>query len=111
MHDIVITGGTILDGTGAPRFTGDVAKDGERIVAVGGKAGPARRVTEADGLLVTVDQLRLHQPEIVHDLPAGGRRLVQRADGNRAMLVAGTPAFEQGRETGARPGRLVRSGG
>jgi len=36
MHDIVIKGGTIFDGTGAPRFTGDVAIDDERIVAVGG---------------------------------------------------------------------------
>ena len=43
MHDIVIRGGTIVDGTGAPAFTGDVAIDGDRIAAVGGKAGPARR--------------------------------------------------------------------
>ena len=41
MHDIVIRGGTIIDGTGAPAFTGDVAIDGGRIAAVGGKAGPA----------------------------------------------------------------------
>jgi len=53
----------------------------------------------------------LHQPEIVHDLPAGGRRLVQRAAGYRATLVAGVPTFENGEETGTRPGRLVRSGG
>ena len=43
-----------------------------------------------------------------HDLPAGGRRLVQRVDGYRATLVAGTPVFEHGEDTGARPGRLVR---
>lgn len=92
MHDIVIKGGTIVDGTGAPAATGDIAIDGERIVAVGGKAGPARRGIDADGLL-----------------PAGGRRLVQRADGYRATLVAGTPVFEDGRDTGARPGRLVRA--
>src|SRR5437763_10735019 len=53
MHDMVIRGGTILDGTGAPAFTGDVAIDGEAIVAVGGKAGPAQRVIEAAGLSVT----------------------------------------------------------
>ena len=40
MHEIVIRDGTIIDGTGAPRFVGDVAIDGDRIVAVGGKAGP-----------------------------------------------------------------------
>ena len=44
MHDIVIRGGTIIDGTGRAPFTGDVAIAGERIAAVGGKAGtgPAR---------------------------------------------------------------------
>jgi N-acyl-D-amino-acid deacylase len=64
----------------------------------------------ADINLIDFNRLRLHQPEIVHDLPAGGRRLVQRADGYRATLVAGMPIFENGEETGARPGRLVRSG-
>ena len=46
MHDIVIRGGSIVDGTGAPRFLGDVAIDGDRIVQVGGKAGPGRREVE-----------------------------------------------------------------
>jgi len=46
----------------------------------------------------------------VHDLPAGGKRLVQRADGYVATLVAGTPVFEHGEHTGAMPGRLVRRG-
>jgi N-acyl-D-amino-acid deacylase len=64
----------------------------------------------ADINLIDFDRLRLHQPEMVHDLPAGGRRLVQRVDGYRATLVAGTPIFENGEETGARPGRLVRNG-
>jgi len=49
MHDIVISGGTILDGTGSPAFAGDVAIEGGRIVAVGGKAGPGRRVIDAAG--------------------------------------------------------------
>jgi len=64
----------------------------------------------ADINLIDFDRLRLHQPEIVHDLPAGGRRLVQRVDGYRATLVAGTPIFENGEDTSARPGRLVRNG-
>jgi N-acyl-D-aspartate/D-glutamate deacylase len=42
------------------------------------------------------------------DLPAGGRRLVQRADGYVATLVAGEVTMEHGRPTGQRPGRLVR---
>jgi len=64
----------------------------------------------ADLNLIDFDRLRLRQPEVVHDLPAGGRRLVQRAEGYRATLVAGTPVFENGEDTGARPGRLVRAG-
>lgn len=72
-----------------------------------GRLAPGLR---ADVNLIDFDRLRLHQPEIVHDLPAGGRRLVQRVDGYRATLVAGTPVFENGEETGARPGRLVRAG-
>jgi N-acyl-D-aspartate/D-glutamate deacylase len=72
-----------------------------------GRLAPGLR---ADVNLIDFDNLRLHQPEVVHDLPAGGRRLVQRADGYRATLVAGTPVFENGEETGARPGRLVRAG-
>ena len=39
MHDLVIRGGTIVDGTGEDPFTGDVAVDGQVIVQVGGKAG------------------------------------------------------------------------
>jgi N-acyl-D-aspartate/D-glutamate deacylase len=64
----------------------------------------------ADLNLIDFDKLRLHQPEIVHDLPTGARRLVQRVDGYRATLVAGVPIFEHGQDTGARPGRLVRAG-
>jgi N-acyl-D-amino-acid deacylase len=64
----------------------------------------------ADLNLIDFDALRLHQPELVNDLPTGARRLVQRVEGYRATLVAGTPIFEQGEDTGARPGRLVRNG-
>ncbi len=73
-----------------------------------GRLAPGLR---ADVNLIDFDRLQLRQPEIVYDLPAGGRRLVQRVDGYRATLVAGVPTFEDGAETGARPGRLVRSGG
>ncbi len=60
MHDIVIRGGTIVDGTGAPAFSGDLAINGDRIAAVGGKAGPARRVVDADGMLVTPGWVDVH---------------------------------------------------
>jgi len=60
MHDIVIRGGTIIDGSGKPAFTGDVAIAGGRIAAVGGKQGPARREIDADGLLVTPGWVDVH---------------------------------------------------
>ena len=53
---------------------------------------------------------QFHQPELVNDMPAGGRRFIQRVDGYEATLVAGSPVFEQGTHTGAMPGHLVRAG-
>ncbi len=64
----------------------------------------------ADVNLIDLDGMRLHAPEMVFDLPAGGRRLVQRADGYVATLVAGQVTYERGEPTGDRPGRLVRFG-
>jgi N-acyl-D-amino-acid deacylase len=52
--------------------------------------------------------LRLHKPVIRHDLPAGGRRLDQTADGYVATIVSGEVITENGIPTDARPGRLVR---
>ena len=60
MHDIVIRGGVIIDGTGKAAFTGDVAIAGDRIAAVGGKLGPARREIDAAGLLVTPGWVDVH---------------------------------------------------
>ena len=60
MHDVVIRGGTIIDGTGKTGFSGDVAITGDRIAAVGGKQGPARRDIDATGLLVTPGWVDLH---------------------------------------------------
>ena len=72
-----------------------------------GRVAPGQR---ADLNLIAFNDLTLHAPEIVHDLPAGGRRLMQRADGYEMTLVAGTPVFERGQHTGAMPGKLVRAG-
>jgi N-acyl-D-aspartate/D-glutamate deacylase len=52
--------------------------------------------------------MRLHAPEMVFDLPAGGRRLIQKVDGYKLTLLAGQVTMEDGEPTGARPGRLVR---
>ena len=60
MHDVVIRKGTIVDGTGAPAFVGDVAIDGDRITTVGGRAGPAGREIDAEGMLVTPGWVDIH---------------------------------------------------
>jgi N-acyl-D-aspartate/D-glutamate deacylase len=60
MHDLVIRGGTIVDGSGGPARSGDVAVDGGRLRQVGGKAGAARRELDADGLLVTPGWVDIH---------------------------------------------------
>ncbi|MFM8862207.1 MAG: amidohydrolase family protein, partial [Acidimicrobiia bacterium] len=62
----------------------------------------------ADVNVIDLEHLRLFEPEVVHDLPAGGGRLVQRASGYRATIVAGTITRRDDTDTGARPGRLVR---
>lgn len=63
---------------------------------------------KADLNLIDFDRLGLDPPEIAHDLPAGGRRLVQRARGYVATLVSGEVVVSDGEPTGALPGRLVR---
>ena len=52
-HDLVIRGGTVVDGTGVPARTADVAIDGDRIVEVGRVEGLGRREIDADGQTVT----------------------------------------------------------
>ncbi|MCX8561897.1 amidohydrolase family protein [Mycolicibacterium mucogenicum] len=69
------------------------------VIAVGKKA---------DLNVIDLDALTLHAPKMVHDLPAGGKRLVQDASGYDATIVSGTVTRRHGADTGARPGRLVR---
>ena len=52
--------------------------------------------------------LTLRSPRLAHDLPGGGRRLLQEASGYTATVVAGTVTRRHGEDTGARPGRLIR---
>jgi N-acyl-D-aspartate/D-glutamate deacylase len=60
MFDTVIRGGTVVDGTGAPPFTGDVAVTGGRITAVGKVEGRARRTVDAEGKLVAPGWVDIH---------------------------------------------------
>jgi N-acyl-D-amino-acid deacylase len=79
-------------------------------------AGWSDRGTVAPGALadinvIDLERLECRRPHITRDLPAGGRRLVQDADGYRWTIKSGRPTFIDGVPTGARPGRLVRGSG
>jgi N-acyl-D-aspartate/D-glutamate deacylase len=63
---------------------------------------------KADLNVIDHAALRLHKPVIANDLPAGGRRLDQTADGYVATVVSGEVIAENGAPTAARPGKLVR---
>jgi N-acyl-D-aspartate/D-glutamate deacylase len=54
------------------------------------------------------ERLQMGQPEVVFDLPAGGRRLMQRASGYVDTVVAGEITLREDEPTGALPGRLIR---
>src|SRR5262249_42858370 len=64
----------------------------------------------ADVNLIDYNRLQVRKPELVHDMPANGRRFVQKVEGYEATIVAGAPIFEHGEHTGAMPGRLIRAG-
>jgi len=72
-----------------------------------GRLAPGLR---ADINVVDYDALQLQLPEILYDLPAGGKRLLQQTKGIDATIVAGEAVWRDGEPTGALPGRLLRSG-
>ena len=58
--------------------------------------------------VIDFDALALEIPQVAHDLPAGAKRLIQKARGYDATVVSGQVTFRNGEPTGALPGRLVR---
>ena len=72
-----------------------------------GAIEPAKK---ADLNIIDFDRLRLQPPAMHHDLPGGARRLLQNAEGYVATIVSGEIIARDGKDTGARPGRLVRNG-
>ncbi len=65
---------------------------------------------KADLNVIDLDALDLHVPFVAYDLPAGGKRMQQSADGYAATVVSGVVTYRNGKPTGALPGRLVRRG-
>lgn len=105
------------------RWTRD-AKDGKRIPLEAAVAALTSETADAVGLhdrgrlavgakadinVIDMDRLTLHAPTVVHDLPAGGRRLRQLADGYVATIVSGNVTYRDGEHTGVLPGKLVRA--
>ena len=85
------------------RLTHDCAK------AIGlNDRGLLRPGYKADINVIDYDRLHIAAPEVVYDLPGGGRRLIQRTRGYDATLVSGVPVYRGGEATGELPGRLVR---
>lgn len=60
MHDLVIRGGTIVDGTGSASFVGDVAIDGDRVTLVGDVKAEGREEIDATGKIVTPGFVDVH---------------------------------------------------
>jgi N-acyl-D-aspartate/D-glutamate deacylase len=71
-----------------------------------GVVAPGRK---ADLNVLDIDAIKPHPVEVVYDLPAGAKRILQHADGYVATIVDGVVVQRAGEDTGARPGRIVRS--
>ena len=63
---------------------------------------------KADINVIDHDNLKIGAPEVLYDLPGGGKRMVQRTEGYDATIVAGQIVYRKGVATNALPGRLVR---
>jgi N-acyl-D-aspartate/D-glutamate deacylase len=72
--------------------------------------GLIRPGMKADINLIDFTRLKLNQPFMANDLPTGAERLMQTAEGYVATYLSGEAVQRDGKETGARPGKLVRSG-
>jgi N-acyl-D-aspartate/D-glutamate deacylase len=84
-----------------------MTRDTARLYGLGDR-GVLAPGFKGDLNVVDYDGLQLALPEMVHDLPGGARRLIQRADGYVATVVSGEVTLARGEDTGARPGRLLR---
>jgi N-acyl-D-aspartate/D-glutamate deacylase len=118
--------GTICDGSNVTTMLTHWVRDrdrGERVDLAWAVHVLTQRNAEAVGLhdrglvapgykadlnVIDLEHLTLHAPEMHFDLPAGGKRLLQRADGYLATIVSGEVIARDGTPTGALPGRLVR---
>ncbi len=90
-----------------PTLVRNQARDTARAVGLTDR-GVIAPGMKADLNVIDFDNLNARAPEIVHDLPAGGARLQQKADGYLATIVSGEVTYRAGEPTDALPGRLIR---
>jgi N-acyl-D-aspartate/D-glutamate deacylase len=90
-----------------PTVVRSLSHDTARVIGLNDR-GLLRPGYRADMNVIDFDRLQLGQPLVMHDLPAGGRRIIQGATGYDATMVAGVVTMRDGISTGALPGRLVR---
>jgi N-acyl-D-aspartate/D-glutamate deacylase len=101
-HDLVVRGGTIVDGTGAPGRTGDVAIDGDTLTQVGGTAAAGRREIDAGGLAVSpgfIDPHTHYDAQVCWDralTPSCWNGITSVVAGNCGFTLA--PCLPSGRE-------------
>ncbi|HUR77676.1 MAG TPA: amidohydrolase family protein [Acidimicrobiales bacterium] len=92
---------------GLPYLVQQHARDTARTVGLHDR-GVLAPGYKADVNVIDFDNLRLSPPQIHHDLPAGGRRLLQQVRGYKHTIVAGVETYRDGEATGALPGQLIR---
>ena len=112
MHNLVIRGGTLYDGTGRAGQTGDLAIDGERITQVGGRAGPGAREIDASGLAVAPGFIQTAMTDKLSDEAREGLlTLIPAAKMGRPEDVAAVVAFLAGPDSSYITGEVIRVDG
>jgi N-acyl-D-aspartate/D-glutamate deacylase len=84
-----------------------LTSDNARAIGLNDR-GLLRPGLKADINVIDHDRLKIHSPHVVYDLPAGGKRLMQKTEGYVATILAGEIVHRNGKATGRTPGRLVR---
>ena len=86
-----------------------LTRDGARLFGMHDR-GTLEPGMKADVNLIDFENLQVNHPEMLNDMPAGMPRLMQTAKGYVSSIVSGEVVHENGKETEARPGKIVRSG-
>ena len=94
--------------TATPEVVKKLTHDGARLFGMTDR-GTLEPGAKADVNLIDLANLGVSHPEMIYDLPAGMPRLMQTATGYEKTFVSGEVVQENGKDTGARPGRIVRS--